>query len=79
MSILRETAKLFREIAPVMIAFVFLVALSVAVWWAVDHYFGLPVVYESYSSGECVKVEAEPADCYDCANLPDKYLHVWVM
>ena len=40
---------------------------------------GLPDVWYSYSTGECVKVlNYEEGDNYSCENLPSKYHHVWV-
>ena len=41
--------------------------------WAVT----LPVVYESYSTGECVRVD-DPAGVYSCENMPTKFYHEWV-
>lgn len=36
-----------------------------------------PVVYESHSTGECVRVlSPDPED--SCERLPDRYEHVWV-
>lgn len=37
----------------------------------------LPVVYESYSTGRCVKV-VDPAGQYSCQKMPTKYTHEWV-
>ena len=36
-----------------------------------------PVVYESYTTHKCVKVESWDAR-YTCLKLPKKYRHVWV-
>ena len=36
----------------------------------------LPIVYKSWSTQECVKVEPESAGT--CEDLPDEYLTVWV-
>ena len=36
-----------------------------------------PTVYESYATGECVKVE-DPTNRYSCENLPPKYNQRWV-
>lgn len=40
--------------------------------WAIT----LPIVYESYSTGECVSVD-DPEGVYSCENLPPKYNHEW--
>lgn len=53
---------------------------AIAVWyglfklvvWAIT----LPIVYESYSTGECVRVD-DPEGVYSCENLPPKYNHEW--
>ena len=36
----------------------------------------LPLVYKSWSTQECVKVEPESAGT--CEDLPDEYQNVWV-
>ncbi len=36
----------------------------------------LPVVNVSHTTGECVSVVSSGG--YDCINLPEKYIHVWV-
>lgn len=39
---------------------------------------GLPDVWFSYSSGDCVKVlNYVEGDNYSCENLPPRYYHVW--
>lgn len=40
--------------------------------WAIT----LPIVYESYSTRECVRVD-DPEGVYSCENLPPKYNHEW--
>lgn len=37
----------------------------------------LPVVYESYSTGACVRVD-DPAGEYSCEKMPPRYAHEWV-
>lgn len=40
---------------------------------------GLPDVWFSNSTGECVKVlNYEKDDNYSCENMPPRYYHVWV-
>lgn len=47
------------------------------VWGLVWLWASTPVVYESYSTGECVRVlSPDPED--SCERLPDRYEHVWV-
>jgi hypothetical protein len=36
----------------------------------------LPVVYESYTTGHCVRVD-DPTGVYNCENMPHKFHHVW--
>jgi hypothetical protein len=40
--------------------------------WAIT----LPVVYESYSTGACVRVD-DPEGVYNCENMPTKFYHEW--
>lgn len=40
--------------------------------WAIT----LPIVYESYSTRECVRVD-DPEGVYSCETLPPKYNHEW--
>lgn len=40
--------------------------------WAIT----LPVVYESYSTGACVRVD-DPEGVYSCENMPTKFYHEW--
>jgi hypothetical protein len=40
---------------------------------------GLPDVWFSYETQECVKVlNYEEDDNYSCENMPPRYYHVWV-
>jgi len=40
---------------------------------------GLPDVWFSYETQECVKVlNYEKEDNYSCENMPPRYYHVWV-
>ena len=55
----------------------FILAVPVLLWAfvrAMDSVANMPVVYESYSAGECVKVEGAGS----CENLPDRYIHQWM-
>lgn len=45
---------------------------------AVEDYLNLPVVHESYSSKDCVRVLLADGSEGDCDDLPEKYHHVWV-
>lgn len=41
-------------------------------------YSSLPIVYESWSTGQCVKVEVNGKD-YSCRNIPvGRFIHMWV-
>lgn len=53
-----------------------IVALAALVY-SLNYALSLPVVYESYSRGECVRVD-DPEGKYSCENMPTKYDHVWV-
>ena len=56
-----------------------LLAGSLAVIWSVRYATGLPTVYTSYKTRECVRVEfAEAGVSGDCSNLPARYHHEWV-
>jgi len=61
-------------IAP--LGFTFLLLAGVA--WAFWDYNGLPTVYQSHMTRECVRVEQMDGTPGDCSNLPDRYHHVWV-
>lgn len=58
---------------------------SIALWagimllfmWGIKVWADTPVVYKSWRSQECVRVD-DPAKEHDCGNLPDKYDLVWV-
>ena len=51
-----------------------------AIWalglWALYRALTLPIVYESYSTGYCVRVD-DVRGVYSCENMPRKYHHVW--
>lgn len=59
--------------------FMMLAALAtcIAVLFAVIKTLSLPIVYESYSTGQCVRVD-DPAGVYSCENMPTKFHHEWV-
>jgi len=56
----------------------FVALLVGGVLWAFWDATGLPTVYESYMTQECVRVELMDGTPGDCSNLPDRYHHVWV-
>jgi len=56
-------------------AFVAVLA-SGALLWALYYAITLPVVYESYSTGYCERVD-DVRGVYSCDNLPRRYHHVW--
>lgn len=37
---------------------------------------GIPTVYESYTTGECVRVD-DPDGVYSCENMPSRFHHRW--
>ena len=42
-------------------------------WW----YASVPIVFESWTRQQCVKVD-DPSGRYSCHELPTRYVHVWV-
>lgn len=46
--------------------------------WAILDAVDLPTVYESHTTGKCVRVELSDGSLGDCSNLPGRYHHVWV-
>ena len=54
-----------------------IVVIVIAAVYAVSSWGSLPVVHESYQTGQCVKV-VDPTGNHSCAKLPDRYHHVWV-
>lgn len=54
------------------------VAVVVALFgWGFVRWAEMPLVYKSWSTQKCVKVD-DPAQVHTCANLPDQYELVWV-
>lgn len=53
-------------------------ALVGGVCWMADDFLSMPEVHVSYSTQECVRVLLADGTEGDCADLPDKYHHVWV-
>lgn len=45
--------------------------------WALYTAITLPIVYESHSTGDCVRVD-DVRGVYSCENMPRKYHHEWV-
>ena len=56
----------------------FALLLLAGVAWAFWDVTGLPTVYQSHTTQECVRVELMDGTPGDCSNLPDRYHHVWV-
>lgn len=52
------------------------IAAFIGLGFAIAHSLSLPVVYESYSTGQCVRV-IDPAGVYSCENMPTKFHHEW--
>ncbi len=58
-------------------SFLLFMAIGVGITWiAVYALTEVPLVYRSWSTRECVRVE--PASAGDCDNLPDRYRTIWV-
>ena len=45
-------------------------------WFVCERFLDIPLVYKSWSTQECVKLEPESAGT--CEDLPDEYQIVWV-
>lgn len=60
-----------------------MLAAFVLIFIAIDYAFSMPVVYTSYSTNECVKVDNYPGVIFNshvtfsCDNMPAKYTHEW--
>ena len=67
-----------RDLGPLIAALGFIAILAGGVLWAFWDYTGLPTVYQSHMTRECVRVEQMGGTPGDCSNLPDRYHHVWV-
>lgn len=74
-SILSFPRSLLRRFGPALVTGGMIGA---AMLYAVWEYTGLPTVYESYATRECVKVEYVDGSMGDCSDLPKRYHHVWV-
>jgi len=68
----------FRDLGPLIAPLGFTALLVVGVLWAFWDATGLPTVYRSYLTGECVRVEFVDGSTGDCSDLPDRYRLVWV-
>ena len=64
--------RFLESVAMPIVVFLCLVALVAFVVRLLD----LPLVYRSWSTQECVRVE--PTSAGTCEDLPDKYQNVWV-
>lgn len=67
-----------RDLGSLIAPLGFTLLLLAGVAWAFWDYTGLPTVYKSYLTQECVRVEQIDGTPGDCSNLPDRYHHVWV-
>lgn len=67
-----------RDLGPLIAPLGFIALLVGGVLWAFWDATGLPTVYQSYMTRECVRVEFIDGSSGDCSNLPDRYHHVWV-
>ena len=67
-----------RDLGPLIAPLGFIALLVGGVLWAFWDATGLPTVYQSYMTQECVRVEFIDGSPGDCSNLPDRYHHVWV-
>lgn len=47
------------------------------VLWALYNSVTLPIVYESYTTGNCVRVD-DVRGVYTCENMPRKHHHQWL-
>lgn len=66
------------DLGPLIAPLGFTLLLLAGVAWTFWDYTGLPTVYKSYQTQECVRVEQMGGTPGDCSNLPDRYHHVWV-
>jgi len=62
--------------------FIIVIGLSIAISLITDWYFRLPVIHQSYSSKECIKIMIEGEE-YDCSRFEEltnnlKYRREWV-
>lgn len=73
-SILANLGDLARFLLPLAFAAMLLGGVLATLWDAT----GLPIVYKSYTTRQCVKVENIDGTPGDCSNLPDRYHHTWV-
>lgn len=67
-----------RDLGSLIAPLGFTLLLIAGVAWAFLDYTGLPTVYKSYLTRECVRVEQIDGTPGDCSNLPDRYHHAWV-
>lgn len=55
---------------------------AIAALLMMDYAFSMPVVVESYSTGNCIEVVNYPGaffhkETFSCENMPTKYTHEW--
>lgn len=72
------TLRKSAEWMPQLIAAGFVLLMVVALGKVLIDYLDMPTVYESWSSRECVRVEAADGSPMSCDALPSKFHHVWV-
>lgn len=58
------------------VAFVAGILCAAGLLWALYYAFTLPTVYESHTTGNCVRVD-DVRGVYSCENMPRKYHHQW--
>lgn len=75
---MRGTLRKFAEYGPGLLSAAFGLILLAVLLWTVWDATGLPRVYESWTTRECVRVEYLDGSAGDCSDLPDRYHHTWV-
>ena len=61
-----------------LIIIMLLCAAAAYLWIGIDLWASTPIVYESYATGDCVRVYDARSRGYSCENMPDRYEHRWV-
>ena len=56
--------------------FLAILALMAVVTFAFYIWISMPVVYESFTTGQCMEVY-DPSGQHSCENLPERYIHEW--
>jgi hypothetical protein len=66
-----------RSVWPRIAGYALCGVLLAALLWVMYHSITLPIVYESYTTGNCVRVD-DVRGVYTCDNMPRKFHHQWV-